>query len=49
MQLAVGDQVADDECALPDSPEPFSALKIGKFVAFGHREAEDIRGVRGFG
>jgi len=29
LQLAVGDQMADDEGSLSDSPESFSALKIG--------------------
>ena len=48
-QLAVGDQVADDERALPYSPESFSALKIGQFALFSRREAEDVGGVWGFG
>jgi len=49
LQLAVGDQVADDEGALPDSPEPFSTLKIGQLAAFGDGEAEDLGGVRSLG
>jgi hypothetical protein len=32
---------------LPHSPEPFSALKIGQFVELGHRQAENLSGVRG--
>jgi len=49
LQLAVGDRVANDEGALPYSPKSFSALKIRQLVAFGHRESEDLRGVRGLG
>jgi len=41
--------VADDEGALPDSPEPFSTLKIGQLAAFGDGEAEDLGGVRSLG
>jgi len=48
-QLAISDRVADDERALADSPKSLSALKIGQFVAFGHREAENLSGVWGFG
>src|SRR5665647_1052713 len=49
LQLAIGDQVADDEGTLPHSPKPFSALKIGQLVAFGHRQPEDLGGARGLG
>jgi hypothetical protein len=48
-QLAVGDQVADDERALPYSPESFSALKIGQFASLGRREAQDVGSVWGLG
>jgi hypothetical protein len=49
LQFAVGYQVADDECALAYSPEPFSADQIRQLTKFGRREAEDLGGVWGFG
>ena len=39
-KLLIGDQVADDECALSYSPEPFSTLQIGKLGTFGYGQAE---------
>jgi hypothetical protein len=36
----------DSERALPHSPEPFSALKIGQSTAFDHRQVEDLRDAR---
>ena len=39
-KLLFGGQVADDECALSYSPEPFSTLQIGKLGTFGYGQAE---------
>ena len=49
LELAVGNRMADDEGALAYPPKSFSALEIGQLAPFGHRQAEDLRGVRGLG
>ena len=49
LQLAVGDQVANNKGALAHSPEPISALKIGQLASFGDGQAEDFCGAWGFG